>query len=227
MNPLITGSGGGVVSPLLTGLISAWRMSADGTDSHGTNTLTNNNTVTFVAGGKSGNAAYSGNISATPRYLSRTGLSLSGDWSIAMWFKYTAIATGDVNFLVTDDAAFAGTSFNLTAPDTVFSVYGDNFTNVTIAGLPTANVWHLAVCAFDFATKMGKLSIDGAAYVDGNGPVTSGWGAQSTIKLMQSYASGGSDELLLDEVSLWSKVLSAEEVTSLYNAGAGLFYPFS
>ena len=32
---------------------------------------------------------------------------------------------------------------------------------------------------------------------------------------------------LIDEVGFWHKVLSQSEVTSLYNSGAGLAYPFS
>jgi len=32
---------------------------------------------------------------------------------------------------------------------------------------------------------------------------------------------------MIDEVGVWSRLLTSDEVTTLYNAGAGLSYPFS
>jgi len=68
-------------------------------------------------------------------------------------------------------------------------------------------------------------------YMDGSLD-TSTTGASGDISTNANWAIGDSDAIyefagLIDLIGIWSKVLDSDEVSSLYNSGDGLTYPFS
>ena len=67
--------------------------------------------------------------------------------------------------------------------------------------------------------------------VDEGTPVTIAWTSGGRDSTGAFYIGNSADTFsafdgVIDEVGLWSKVLSATEITDLYNSGAGFAYPF-
>jgi hypothetical protein len=213
--------------------------SGNATDSVGGFTLTNNNTVAYSTG-KINNGADGGSAN-TNKYLSvANDLGVAGgNCSISFWVKNNTEvgAGGDYSFVHQGDL---GTFVN----NTVWYEYnggtrrlnfyrqrqnvGGSSAYYTVT-LGTSNFTHI-VYTYDGTDIRG--------YVDGSlvaGPTAaSGSGSAGAIdifQIMSFYAYGTYTERIassiVDEVGIWTRAISNSEVTSLYNAGNGLQYPFT
>ena len=218
-------------SPLLTDLISYWKLdeaSGNAVDAHGTNTLTDNNTVTSAAG-----------IIGTARQFTRTNtesLSISSNASLqtgpisytfAGWVYWDS--TANTQGIVAKDGG-GGREYVLQMElDAQISLYVFGspgvYKSVTVLK-PTATAWHFFACGVNLDTNTINIQID-------NGTVTStslaGFtvGAAGTADFAIGNASGSTFDGRIDELGFWKRVLTSDELTQLYNAGAGLAYPFS
>jgi len=136
--------------------------------------------------------------------------------------------------LVAKDTGAAGgreynIQYNLASDRFRFEVSGDG-TAVTslddsVLGSPSKGAWHLLVGWHDPVANTINLQIDGgtpsstahsAGCNAGSSKFTIGSGGASSL-----YASA-----LIDEVSIWRRVLTSGERAALYNGGVGLAYPF-
>jgi len=97
-------------------------------------------------------------------------------------------------------------------------------TAYTINEAYTGGTWHLVIVWWDPADGKVHASIDGGATSDGTGSITP-WASTEGLHLKAGNSATG--ELLFDELGIWSRVLSSDERTELYNSGTGKFYPFS
>jgi len=110
----------------------------------------------------------------------------------------------------------------------------DDLGGGSVAGQLVAafDTWYFVCAKFDPATLKTSISIDDGAFTLaavaastyptigaglGNGHVDVGGTERGSVR-SKSY---------IDEIGLWSRVLTAGEITSLYAAGAGKFYPGS
>ena len=186
----------------------------------GTYDLTDVNTVTSATG-KSGDAGQF--TAANSEYLKYTGAVLGADANVtfACWVKLDSLGTNSFcndaggNFLVRVGGSgdieiftrgFADTKATSGAP-------------VTVDGL-----WHFVVAYHDADNNLLGISVDGGAVV------TAATGGANNA-LTDFYVGARSAALQffdgqLDEAALWNRVLSADEITALYAAGAGRYYDF-
>jgi len=102
------------------------------------------------------------------------------------------------------------------------------FYNPNVAWTPSTGVWyHVAVTRVQ-STGVVTFYVNGS--VQGS-PQSTG----RTADLLNSpdafgggcYGGTGNFDGMIDEIGVWSRALTDAEVTQLYNAGAGLQYPFS
>lgn len=228
---------------LSTNLISVWEFEeASGTrvDSHGSNDLTDNNTVGQTTGVQ-GNAANF--VRANSEYLSisdasQSGLDFSGASSFAFWINISNAPTSGATYYVfaktgvgAGNRGYYGVYYE-SGGNTRFQLFGS--TNGTafasadgILSLGTST-WHHVCCVFD------TPNTDILVYLDGNSTPaisqTSGLGSQwSTngfdFKLGDHSTSTGQYlDGYLDQFCVWNKVLSTTEVADLYNSGSGIPY---
>lgn len=225
--------------PITDNLVAHWKLdeaSGSRADSIGANTLTDNNTVTSAAG-KLGNAASFAAVNS--EYLSiadNDALSMGDiDITIACWMKATTlndhaplIWKGDYDLITTVEY---GVWYDINVERFRFKI-SDGFFQTGVAtadnvGKPSTGTWYYVVGWHDATANTVNIQVNNAT-------------AEST-----SYSSGGYDGLfameigrqyssftpvyfdgLIDSVSIWKRVLTAGERTSLYNSGAGLEYPF-
>ncbi len=217
-------------NPLLTNLVSYWTMDeASGTrnDSHGTNHLTDNNTVGSAAG-KLGNAAVF--VTANSESLSRANNAAlqTGDidYTLAGWFRIDVenssqmIAARDEvgqREWAIDYASGVGLRFSINA----FSIIA-NAGTLSFIGTP----WFFVVCWHDATANTINIQVNNGSVVSestGGTPqdaTTSAiaFGAR-TYASFEGYLSGA-----LDEWGFWKRVLTSDERTALYNSGVGITY---
>ena len=219
---------------LKTNLISYWKLEeASGTrvDAHGSNDLTDNNTVTSATG-KSGNAAdfEAGNS----EYLnitdaSQSGLDITGDLSINLWVNFESLTTGRMiskSDFGTADRAYSFLWVN-TVTDYLRLYLYDGVTEYepTVAWTPSTATWYMLTVVYDASAGTQDY------YVNGSQQGTQQTGAvnsirNSTANFNISAAQGDVNYFdgLIDEVAIWNKTLTTAEITEIYNAGTGLFY---
>jgi hypothetical protein len=223
-------SASGAASSLLNDLVAYWKLDeASGirSDSHGTNHLTDNNTVGSTAG-KLGNAAAF--VAANSEYLSCDTASLNpgtSDFTIAVWFRTTSTTYKSIAGVYSGSSA-AGC---VLAADNgqVYSFFRDasghgGFSSVTGTGYNDGN-WHLYVAEFDrdgyFTPYIDNVALTGTSIA------TVGDVSPAGIFAIGARSSSNHWDGDLDEVAIWKRLLSPEERTHLWNSGAGLTYPFA
>lgn len=92
-------------------------------------------------------------------------------------------------------------------------------------GVMTSTGWYHIVCTYDNGT--GHIYINNS---DSTNQISTGTGnfipRNSNIYLGAANDSSLKSNCALDEIGMWSRALSASEVSQLYNNGNGLAYPF-
>jgi hypothetical protein len=235
--------GGAAPSSLLTGLLAYWKFDNNGSggvsllDSSGNSrTLSAPNGTSGVSLGTgiiNGSANFSGDDFT---YLSRSGTFLNGTrdaYSISAWVKTTIAAdlfivdqaTGNnyggstISLDMLPDGTIYGTIFWSGAPDFdrasgTTAINNGNFNHVAMTWLRTGSI---------------KVYVNGA--LNGSSASSGNYANVPTENISLNGNADGSFAIgkgcNIDEVGVWNKELSASEITSLYNAGAGKTYPFN
>jgi len=220
-----------------TGLVSYWKLDeASGTraDSHGTNTLTDNNTVASGTG-KINNAAdfeFSNGLESLS-HTSNTDLQTGDiDFTITAWVNLES-GPNNYNGIVTKDGA-AGRDYFLVYDNVVshFIFYcrrsaTDVKAEATTFGVPSLSTWYFIAAWHDATADTVNIQINNGAV----NSTASGGALDSPTTIAfhigaAAWGVGTEFDGLIDEVGFWKRVLSSQDRTDLYNAGAGLAYPF-
>lgn len=206
------------------------------------NTLTNTNSVTYSTG-KINNAAV---FDKTTKYLvsgaSPANLNITGDISIQAWVNVSGAPTSDVDtYTIQTRQTFpAGTNcwhFRYLNESNVKKIWAgywsDNTTQTSSLFLQDlgTSAWHHLVVTMAVASKAIVLYVDGSSVSVNETRDTSSTAIQSAtigvaigaLPATPLNPFNGS----IDEVGIWSRVLTSGEVTSLYNGGSGLAYPLT
>lgn len=224
---------------LTDNLVSYWKLdeaSGNAADSVGSNTLTNTGTMTYAAA-KINNGA----VPASGKYLIATDPSFSEgqNMSWSFWGRPASIPTDffalTKRVTVTANRSFRignngvdGTMLVSISSDGSSANEGSCTSNAAIF---VANETHFYVVTFDGTQASGsrcKIYKDG---VDVTGTdATPSTVFNSTANFYLGANEGGGLNWpggWLDEVGTWNRTLAPSEVTTLYNGGAGLQYPFT
>ena len=217
---------------LITNIVSYWKLDAasgNASDSVGSNTLTNNNSTAYNAGKINNGATF---VSASSNFFSITdaaqsGLDLGSACSFSFWLKPTAAN----DYFIIGKYTTAGNQrsyivyFNHGAMQLFVSTDGT-------AGASSDQGYTVTLVNGTWTHLVVTLNSGGTAtfYQDGASLGTkSGYGtpfnATSDFTLGEANSQAFMDGML-DEIGIWSRELSSSEVTSLYNSGTGLSYPF-
>lgn len=216
--------------PPSDGLISAWNL-ATVNDSFGTNNLTNNNGVTFVAG-KIGNCASFDGISKYLSIVDNALLSFGAGKkaSFCGWFKLTAYPGAGVRSCIIGKSSVGGASveyiIDVTEDGTFRFIVSPDGVSLNIlsspAGIVQLNVWYFFCCWYDGNSLYSELNNNGTIYKLTytsdifNGTSDFCIGARNSTT---SFLTG-----FIDAVRVYkhnNRVLTAAERTVLYNLGLG------
>lgn len=218
------------VNPGTTSLISWWVLgetSGTRNDSHGTNHLTDNNTVTYTTG-MYGNAALM--TRANQESLSRSdNASLSTgniDYTIGLW---TNLTSGSLTqyFISKYGPTTQGEYYvrTTTANAVEFNIVNTSGSPVAVTSPAiTVGAWTFIVVWHDSVNNTINIQIDNGTVTsashsagsnDGNGAFYIG-----SISAAQNTTLNGA----IDEVFFYKRVLTADEREWLYNSGSGRTY---
>ncbi len=218
---------------LLTDLISCWELgeaSGSRADAHGSNTLTDNNTVLSATGKVGDGADFESTNSEYLSSASNSSLEMGDiDFTIAAWVK---VETNQSHMIVTkDDDALLSRDYTLDYDATSkFRFYlnggGGNIAMANVDLTTVVGTWYFVVAWHDAAANVVKLQVnDGTvASDDTTGIVPNVSAAQFRIGAREYAGAEGYFDGVIDQVCLWKRLLTAAERTELYDSGNGLSY---
>ena len=213
---------------LTTDIVAYYKMDGDATDSVGSN----NGSVTgaTLTTGKI-NQGYS--LSGSSQYITISTGSEFDDLDTAMtiiaWIKLTATDNECIigKYDATDNHRFI---LHRISGGKLSTILGHGTaTDVSITGGTTLStgVWYHTALTYDGTDA--KLYINGSSDAT---PVTASGalsfnGETTYIGRYDDSSGSGYFSGVIDEVGIWNRALSSNEITALYNSGDGLQYPFS
>ena len=216
------------VNPGTSGLVSWWAMDTGAltTDSHGSNTLTDNNTV----GSGTGKQAECGDFEASnSEWLSiadNADVSLGDvDFTLCAWVKAESL-TGNVNIILgKDTVSNREFAFGWLANRFFLSLSVSVNAIANSLGAPSTGTWYFVVAWHDQSANTLYIQVD-------NGTVDSATYSGTPIDAAAAFGIGGREypgfmdpwDGLIDEVCIYKRVLSADERSFLYSAGSGVSY---
>lgn len=214
---------------LTDNLISYWKCdeaSGNLLDAAGSNTLTDHASTGTGSGIINTGRTFNG---STQYFDVASNASLdvgTSDFSIQVWMNLTSF-TGDPYIISKQASGAPYNGYGMFAQDISFKIgfetsdgtYQFDSSTTTVS----AGVWtHIII------TRSGANL---AFYLNGAAAGTSSSARSGSLDTTANFNIGsfaGSQTFNgnLDEIALWKRQLSSGEVTSLYNSGAGLAYPF-
>lgn len=226
-------------STLPTGLKAFWEMeetSGTRTDSHGTNNLTDNNTVT-TGTGKMGtySAKFTRANSESLSIADNADVNPTSDVSFSCWVKFTTTTSGQIRcFFGKDGGAttrgYAAWFINSAGTHKlVFFVSQNGSTGeelqVTLGSTLSTGIWYHVCGVWDASTSTVEFYVDGVSVGTATGTRTAihDNAAAFYVGRFGNY-SGDYTDAELDDLGLWHKTLTSSEVTDLYSSGSGLPY---
>lgn len=216
-------------SSLATSLISYWELEeSSGTrvDSHGSNDLTDNNTVTQGTGIQ-GNCADFEETNSEYLSVSNGGTFDLTAGSVSFWVNpetlrtttyspeivSTGVNTGNAGFVARYSFVDQKINFFFGGAGTV---YAESTTVLT------AGTWYHVVCTWD--TSRADVYVNGSLEGSDTGGGTLTAGASELRIGRDATTTNRYFDGLIDEVGIWSRAITSGEVSALYNSGSGIPY---
>jgi hypothetical protein len=232
-------TGGGGASSLLTGLVSYWKLDeASGTrfDSVSTNNLTDNGGVGSAIG-KIGNAA---SFTTTNQALDggnvlsfeRTDVFSAFSWVYLTDTSGARKVIGKINSIGQQGWEMRVDNGNLTVY--IVNFWSSNAIGVRHTGITlSTNTWYHIGFTYDGSSLASgvKLYINGAAVVADTileDSLTSTIVSTAALFIGARFSTLAAQfEGRIDETGVWGRALAGGEITTLYNGGSGITYPFT
>ena len=203
----------GCLAPLL-GLVGWWTGDGNPTDLAAGNNGTLQNGATYGAGLVRQSFSLDG---VNDRVLTGN-LSLGNTFSVAAWVNSDAVSQGAYRRIVENgfsNAFYLGTDALGTGYKLIVKTPAAPYGTVN-GGKVTPGEWQLVVGTYDGAT--GRLYVDGKLVSSGAFPAP---GAVNLPVSIGAFTGGGNAwKGRIDEVQIYNRMLSADEVRALYEAGS-------
>ena len=161
-----------------------------------------------------------------------TGYNLSGDFSISLWMYSTDMTTypwifhdwdnnkNNIFYIIYDNGGGTG-KMNYYRGNGGTSYAGGSLGGAFATTLNVNTWYHLVITQSGTTAKF---------YVNNASPETNTMGYSGGATNTYNHFGGYTSDWLagrLDEIGVWSRAITATEVSDLYNGGAGLAYPFA
>lgn len=219
---------------LTTNMYAAWDFnSSNSNDGIGSNNGTDTS-ITYSSGNAKLGAIGAGFASASSSkiLLPDVAWGITTAFTFSAWIK-TSTTGATQNILSRDNQPTRMWQFKVESSNNKINFIRFNssnsvITNITSSGTVTDGNWHHIVATFD--NTVGSI-----IYVDGSNvasdAVTTNQNNATSLgptigAIWNSVAWADFMNGSIDAVYVWTRALSSSEVTSLYNGGTGLQYPF-
>jgi hypothetical protein len=218
-------------SSLLTSLYAAYKAESNANDSLATYNGTAIGGLTYSAG-KSGNA-FTFNGSNSYIHLPENSIRFTNSFSVSFWLKTTVNQTGGGGLI--SDYYWGSEDWGYIIrlrTDNKISVFwrkDSTFNSVVSSSALSLNQWNYISVVWDKVNTNWKIYINGVldnqlTSVNASNITYAVGSNRTNIGSINSY---GPDCLngSMDEIYVYNKTLTSTDVTALYNAGTGKFYP--
>lgn len=217
---------------LSDGLIAYWKLDESGGtryDSVGTNHLTDNNTVGNASGKINFSAFF---VKANNEFLSisdNENLSTGDiDFSYSAWFSTTNSSTTQYILGKGDTSDISNYEFviYIYQNEVYFQINGSGTYDQVKASI-LSNAWYHIVAWNDATNNQIGIKLNNSSLVTKTVSIslsdtTSPFFIGDFAHDISSYQYDGS----IDEVGFWKKVLTSEEISTIYNSGSGCAYEY-
>jgi len=217
-------------------LISYYKFDTDADDSNGSNDGTVTGATLTTSDGGVIDEAYSFDGSNDNIAISGQGLKdISGNFSVSLWIKRNgAQANGGYATFISrgtwSNAGFWGIRYeNPTSSYKIsFDIYSSSGTNsITSSNAFDDDNWHFITSTYKHSNREFKIYVDGSL----EGTATLGANTFTSYNVNTNIGRRNNADRpfkgYIDEVGIWTSVLTSDEVESLYNSGSGYAYPFT
>lgn len=211
---------------LTDGLVSYWSFDSDATDSVGSNNGTVNGATNTT--GKINNGY---DFDGTNDYIT-TPLSVNGvgEFSFSLWCKRDTTGVRHNLLRNYDGSSAQSLVIRFFSDDTIMFNTNDTGTwdNLASVSTFTSGVWYHCVFTYSASTNTKKIYVNNSEVASDTGSSLSGLanGSEVDIGAYDNYDQYNFNGII-DEVGYWTRALTSDEVSELYNSGNGLAYPFS
>ncbi len=205
---------------LLTNIVSYYKFDADNSnDALGTNNGTDTS-MSYGTGKINDGAIFNG---TTGKIDIGTNASLHPTtYTMTAWVKAGGSGTRPILSL----AGESSPCMRVDTGNTITLTHVDVVNIGTSTGTVTNGTFAFICATYDSATGAWQIYINGSLDNSGTNSQTQSFTHNGLIgedgTVTHNFFSG-----TLDEVALWSRVLTSGEITSLYNSGTGFQYPFT
>ena len=201
-------------APTTTSITAYYKMDGSSVDSLGTYSGSDSAGLTYSGANGIINSGVGGFSSASTR-ITLSGIPALPRYSISMWINPTSLTGTGYGGLLTQSGTYTALYLRSTGKIVFYFSSADHASTASI----TLGVWTHVVLT---ANPLGwSLYLNGVLDSSGVAAVTSIAPTQIGNDAANDYYNGA-----IDEIGLWSRVLTATEVTALYNSGVGIQYPF-
>lgn len=197
-------------------LVSHWKFNDDLVDATGAHTLSAGGTPTYAAGVLGNALVVNQNSEAT--LADHADMKPATDFSFVCWVNPTDVAQQTI-FEKLTAASNLGYRLIINASTQYWWGVYDGTAEKQAVATVTYGTWAMVYVQYDAATKKGGISLNASA-------VTLSAALASAISHSTASMVWGASLPThnIDSMSFWLRLLTAGELTDLYNGGAGLDY---
>ena len=212
-----------------TSIFAVYNADGDANDSKGTKHGTAQGGLTYTTGKI--NQAFQFNGSNAYIQLPNNSFNFTGDFSASLWVNFPSMAwqNGQLIDNTCWDSSGSGTSgwrLYYLYGTLGFYIYRENgLVQLETYSLNQANVWYHIVITTSSSGM--KIYLNGALSVSNTSTTRPNYPNVVSTRLGASRHNNQFTTCKMDGVSTWSKELTPDEVTQLYNSGNGAQYPYS
>ena len=223
---------------LTTGLVSYWKMDGSSTDFYDSNNGTDTSITYSVANGKISQGAGFNGTSSRIQVADNSNLTLGSSFSIACWINVPSLPSNNAFYDIlnkydqgSNNGGYDLRLWNDNGTQKIGLVFIDSTSTQRggdIAYTLSTNVWVHLVAVSNTSNSLITYYINGSSVgtITNNGAVPADNTKLLNIGNFGFYTPSGS-ELgryfygKIDEIGIWSKVLTTTEISDLYNNGNG------
>ena len=227
---IISSSGGGVPSTLLTNLYAVYKAESNANDSLGVYNGTAQGGLTYTTG-KSGNAFIGNGTNAYVSFPDDT-FKFTNAFSFNIWVNISSPTTNSVfienyNYPVPQESGYIFEHTNTGNIRFYMMTTPANTTLLTYSYAGNYNGWHMLTLTKASSSGALKLYIDGVLVASNSSPGTIYYHTVNFSTIGVAKYTGGASGYLenggkLDEIGVWNKELTTTEITDLQTK----YYPF-
>jgi hypothetical protein len=215
--------------PAIDNLVSYYKLDGNSNDSVGSNNGSDTNITYSLANGKiSEGAGFNGSTSKIDLPASYFVAGLS--FSISFWYRKNGAPTGNGDVIFSRMNGLTGGFVLHAYQNNPMSIQFRSTSSTPLTGSAKApsttydNNWYHIVYTYNDSDRSNIFYVNGVA---GTAQTLSASPTYSAVplaigKAIDTYWVPHNGEI--DEVGIWSRALTSDEITHLYNSGAGLAY---